>query len=255
MNKTLRTPLVAGNWKMNGNHASNAALVSALKTGYSDKSVELLVCPTLLHLESVAAQLSGSGIALGAQNLSDQSKAGAFTGEVLGSMLVESGCAYVLVGHSERRSLYVESNAVVAAKFVAAQAFGLVPVLCVGESLEQRDQDQTEAVLAAQLDAVLAKAGIEAFAKAVVAYEPVWAIGTGRTASAAQAQAAHAFIRNRLKSHDATIADRLRILYGGSVKPDNAAVLFAGEDVDGGLIGGAALQAADFLAIYQAALA
>jgi triosephosphate isomerase len=203
----------------------------------------------------VRGLIGGKGIALGAQNLSDQDKPGAFTGEVHGAMLREAGCAYVLVGHSERRALYGESDAVVAAKFRTAQALGLVPVLCLGETLEERDANQTEAVLRRQLAAVLDLAGVEAFANAVIAYEPVWAIGTGRTASSAQAQSAHAFLRGEVRSRSATIADRVRILYGGSVKPDNAAELFANPDVDGGLIGGASLKSADFLAICAAAQA
>lgn len=251
-----RRYLVAGNWKMNGNRAENAALVSGILQGATgNAAVEILVCPPALYVESVGAQLQGSPIQLGAQNLSDQEKAGAFTGEIQGAMLRDVGCQYVLVGHSERRALYGETDEVVARKFRTAQLSGLVPVLCVGETLEEREAGRTESVLARQLQAVLGLCGIASFGKAVIAYEPVWAIGTGKTASPEQAQEAHAFIRGQLAAQDANIANSTRILYGGSVKADNAQVLFGGADVDGGLIGGASLKAADFLAICAAAQA
>ena len=250
-----RQYLVAGNWKMNGSTASNRSLVEGIVAGAGGcPKVEILVCPPSVYLCPVAALLGG-GVRLGAQNLADQDKPGAYTGEIPGTMLREAGCDYVLVGHSERRALYGESDAVVAAKFGVAQALDLVPVLCLGETLAERDAEQTEAVLARQLDAVLDRSGVHAFARAVIAYEPVWAIGTGRTASTAQAQEAHAFIRGRLAALDATIAGSVRILYGGSVKPDNARELFAGVDVDGGLIGGASLKSQDFMAICAAAQA
>jgi len=251
-----RRYLVAGNWKMNGNRAENAALVSGILQGApGNAAVEILVCPPALYVESVGAQLKGSPIQLGAQNLSDQEKAGAFTGEIQGVMLRDVGCQYVLVGHSERRALYGETDEVVARKFRTAQLSGLVPVLCVGETLEEREAGRTETVLARQIQAVLGLCGIASFGKAVIAYEPVWAIGTGKTASPEQAQAAHAFVRGQLAAQDANIANSTRILYGGSVKADNAQVLFGGADVDGGLIGGASLKAADFLAICAAAQA
>jgi triosephosphate isomerase len=198
------------------------------------------------------AKFDGNGVAFGAQDVSAHDK-GAYTGEVAAAMLADVGARYTLVGHSERRQYHAESSELVARKFAAAQAAGLVPILCVGESLEEREAGRTEDVIAAQLSPVLALAGVAAFANAVVAYEPVWAIGTGRTASPEQAQAVHAFIRSQIAALDARIADSLPLLYGGSVKPDNAASLFAQADVDGGLIGGASLAAADFLAIARAA--
>ncbi len=250
----MRKYLVAGNWKMNGSRAANAALVRELLAGVAKSpAVEILVCPPFVHLESVGAALAGSSVLLGAQNLSDQEKAGAYTGEIHGAMLKELGCRYVLVGHSERRALYGETDAVVARKFKTAQALGLTPILCVGETLQEREASQTEAVLKRQIDAVVDWCGIEAFADAVLAYEPVWAIGTGKTATPEQAQDAHAFVRTQLDARDGNIARRLRLLYGGSVKSDNADALFAGADVDGGLIGGASLKADDFLAICAAA--
>jgi triosephosphate isomerase len=213
--------------------------------------VEVAVCPPFVYLEQVAG-LVGSGIALGAQDLSDQDE-GAHTGEVSGAMLKDLDCEYVIVGHSERRTLYGEDDAFTARKFAAARRHGLKPILCVGELLDERERDVTEAVVARQLDAVLELEGIEAFRDAVVAYEPVWAIGTGRTATPDQAQAVHAFVRGRLAEHDAAVAEGVQILYGGSVKADNAAELFNQADIDGGLIGGASLKAADFLAICKAA--
>lgn len=250
-----RKYLVAGNWKMNGSLAGNAELMRGLVDGAGKcPAVEILVCPPAVYLQSVAGQL-GDRIVLGAQNLSEQDKPGAFTGEVHGSMLVDVGCKYVLVGHSERRALYGETDEVVARKFKAAQALGLMPILCVGEMLQEREAAQTEGVLSRQLKAVLDLCGIGAFTRAVVAYEPVWAIGTGKTASPEQAQGAHAFIRGELAGKDAKIANSARLLYGGSVKADNAMELFACRDVDGGLIGGASLKASDFLAICAAAQA
>ncbi|HZR36128.1 MAG TPA: triose-phosphate isomerase [Nevskia sp.] len=249
-----RRYLIAGNWKMNGSLAANAELVRGLlaKQGeYPD--IDMLVCPPAVYLDPVRHQLGGDAILLGAQNLSDQTKPGAFTGEVLGAMLVELGCRYVIVGHSERRALYGEDDATVARKFAAAQSAGLIPILCVGETLEERDSGVTERVLGRQLGAVLAASGVGAFARAVIAYEPVWAIGTGRTASPEQAQAAHAFLRGQLAAQDAKIANSTQLLYGGSVKADNAAALLSCADVDGGLIGGASLKAAEFLAICAAA--
>jgi len=241
-----RTRLVAGNWKMNGARSANRALLEAVQAGIAGLGgVECAVCVPFPYLGEVAEQLRGSAIAWGAQNLSEHAK-GAFTGEVSAAMLAEFGCRYVLVGHSERRQIFRETDAQVAAKFAAALDAKLAPVLCVGETLEEREQGRTEAVLARQLDEVLTTSGIEAFSGAVVAYEPVWAIGTGRTATPEQAQAAHAFIRGR-------IFKGTRILYGGSVKADNAAAIFAMPDVDGGLIGGASLVAKEFLAICAAA--
>ena len=236
---------------MHGSRAMAGELVAAIAAGLP-AGVEVGVLPPFPYLAELAARHSGAALAFGGQDLSEHA-VGAYTGEVSGAMLKDVGATWVLVGHSERRQYHGESNGQVAAKFVAAQAAGLVPILCVGESLAEREQDATERVVGAQLEAVIERAGIGAFARAIVAYEPVWAIGTGRTASPAQAQAVHAFIRGTFARRDATIADSLQLLYGGSVKPANAAELFGQPDVDGGLIGGAALQAADFLAICAAA--
>lgn len=247
-----RRCLVAGNWKMNGSRAANAALLRDILAAAASVPAELLVCPALVHLDAVAQQLQGSSVGIGAQTLCEHVQPGAYTGEVQGAMLAELGCRYVIVGHSERRALYGENDERVAEKFAAAQAAGLVPILCVGETLEERESGITEAVLSRQLRAVLERTGVAAFARAVVAYEPVWAIGTGRTASPEQAQTVHAFLRGQLAAADVTIANSTRLLYGGSVKPDNARALFACADIDGGLIGGASLKAADFLAIAAA---
>jgi triosephosphate isomerase len=212
----------------------------------------MAVFPPFPYLSQAQSLLEGSVIAWGGQTVNPNAK-GAHTGETAASMLLDFGCTYVLVGHSERRTLYGESDADVAGRFAFALEAGLHPVLCVGETLDERETDQTEAVVARQIDAVLDKCGIEAFAKATVAYEPVWAIGTGKTATPEQAQAVHAFIRDKFAALDAIIAGQLRILYGGSVNGSNAADLFAREDIDGGLVGGASLKVEDFLAIYDAA--
>ncbi|MDA8110153.1 MAG: triose-phosphate isomerase [Betaproteobacteria bacterium] len=249
----MRARLVAGNWKMHGSRAANRALLEALVAGAGAlQGVECAVCVPFPYLAQAAERLAGSALAWGAQNVSEHAQ-GAYTGEVSAEMLADFGCRYVIVGHSERRQLYGESDALVAAKFIAAQASGLVPILCVGETLAERDAGRTEETVGRQLDAVLARAGGAALARAVVAYEPVWAIGTGRTATPEQAQAVHAFARERLAAADRAAAAGLRILYGGSVKPANAAAIFAMPDVDGGLIGGASLVADDFLAICRAA--
>lgn len=251
----MRGYLVAGNWKMNGSSAANGTLVEGILAGLPDgEAVETLVCPPFPYLQSVASMLAGSRVALGAQNLSEQ-QSGAYTGEVAGTMLVDIGCKYVIVGHSERRALMGETSRKVARKFQAALDNGLHPILCVGETLEQREAGETKAVINEQLDAVLDGSGAEAFGQAVVAYEPVWAIGTGMTASPEQAQDVHAHIREVLAAHSPAAAERTKILYGGSVKGDNAAGLFTKPDIDGGLIGGASLKAADFLAIVEAAAA
>ncbi len=226
-------------------------LVVALAEAAS-AAVEVVVMPPFPYLAHVAANAGPIGV--GAQNLSEHSQ-GAYTGEISAAMLKDVGCRYVLVGHSERRQMYGDSNARVAQKFVAAQSAGLIPVLCLGETLDDRAAGNTELVIGAQLDAVVEMAGIDAFTVAVLAYEPVWAIGTGQTATQEQAQAVHAFLRGKLAALDATIASSLRILYGGSVKPANATELFASPDIDGGLIGGASLVATDFIAICAAAAA
>ena len=240
-----RVRLVAGNWKMHGSRASNQALLDALLKGAgAGRNAECAVCVPYPYLEQVSGLLRGSAIAWGAQNVSEHAK-GAYTGEVSASMLLEFGCRFVLVGHSERRQLYGEGDAQVAAKFVAALEGGLTPILCVGETLQEREARRTEEVVARQLQAVTKRI---AFGKAVLAYEPVWAIGTGRNATPEQAQAVHEFLRKET-------GNETRILYGGSVKPQNAAAIFAMPDVDGGLIGGASIVGADFVAICKAALA
>lgn len=250
----MRTRLVAGNWKMHGSRDANRRLVSEILAGISRAgNVELAVCAPYPYLGQVADALANSAVAWGAQNVSEHAQ-GAYTGEVSAAMLAEFGCRYVIVGHSERRQLYGEGDALVAAKFAAVQAAGMVPILCVGETLEERDAGRTEQTVARQLDAVLAAGSPQVFANAVLAYEPVWAIGTGRNATPQQAQDVHAFLRDRLAARDRGVAQDLRILYGGSVKPANAGAIFAMPDVDGGLIGGASLIAADFLAIAAAAV-
>jgi triosephosphate isomerase len=246
----MRKKLVAGNWKMHGSLAENAALLAAIKPALA--GIDAVVCVPFPYLAQTQALLAGSSIAWGAQNVSEQAK-GAFTGEVSAAMLLDFGCKYVIVGHSERRSLYGESDELVASKYKAAQAAGLIPILCVGESLEERESGVTEAVVARQLDAVINATGVGSLSNAVVAYEPVWAIGTGKTASPEQAQAVHAFIRRKIAMLDAGVAERLVIQYGGSVKAANASELMAQPDIDGGLIGGASLVADDFVAICQAA--
>jgi triosephosphate isomerase len=248
----MRQTLVVGNWKMNGTLAGVRELLAGVLDGATTLSgVELAVLPPFVYLPEAAARLAGSPVLWGGQNLSEHA-AGAYTGEVAGSMLRDYDCRYVLVGHSERRSLYGETSSRVADKFVAARTAGLIPILCVGESLDEREKGMTESVVAEQLDAVLERVGIDDLAQSVIAYEPVWAIGTGKTATPEQAQEVHAFIRGRLAVHDATIADSMRILYGGSVKAANAAQLFRQPDIDGGLIGGASLDAKEFLAIARA---
>ena len=249
----MRGYLVAGNWKMNGSNAANADLVDGIVAGMRQSDgVELLICPPFPYLAAMAAKLSGTGVALGAQNVS-QHEAGAYTGETAPSMLSDVGCTHVLVGHSERRAIMGESSEMVATKFQAAQDAGLIAVLCVGETQQQREAMQTEAVVDEQLNAVIDGSGIQAFSNAVIAYEPVWAIGTGLTATPEQAQDVHRHIREVLAARDQDVADAVRILYGGSVKGDNAAGLFSKPDIDGGLIGGASLKSADFLAIAEVA--
>lgn len=238
---------------MNGSREQNAALLRALveQVEVSDKAT-MLVCPPGVYIPEVCREIKGSGILLGAQNCSTE-VSGAYTGEVSAEMLNDVGCRYVIVGHSERRALYGETDSVVARKFLAAQKAGLIPVLCVGETLEEREQGVTNDVIRRQLSTVLDLAGVEAFARAVVAYEPVWAIGTGKTASPEQAQEIHAFIRGLIGERDATIADSIQLLYGGSMKASNAAQLLGMPDVDGGLVGGASLQADEFIKIFEAA--
>ena len=247
----MRRRIVAGNWKLHGSRAFATELVGGLAAGLPLEGVELVVLPPLPYLGDLIEDFEGTGIAFGAQDVSANEK-GAYTGEVSAHMLVDVGARYGLCGHSERRQYHGETDAVVAAKMLAALHAGLTPIVCVGEQLDEREAGRTEAVIATQLAPVLAAAGPDDLAGIVVAYEPVWAIGTGRTASPEQAQAVHAFIRGQVAARDAKIAGSLPILYGGSCKPDNAAALFAQPDVDGGLIGGASLVASDFLAIARA---
>jgi triosephosphate isomerase (TIM) len=247
----MRKILVAGNWKMHGSKTMVTGLVEGLLAAPPRDAVDLAVFPPFPYLSLVQSLLAGSPIAWGAQTLNPVAR-GAHTGEVSAPMLLDHGCRYVLVGHSERRSLYGENDADVAARFEAALDAGLEPVLCVGETLQEREEGRTEAVVERQLQAVLERCSVDGFRHAVVAYEPVWAIGTGQTATPEQAQAVHAFIRDKFASRDDIIAGQLRILYGGSVNGSNAADLFAREDIDGGLVGGASLKAEDFLAIRDA---
>jgi triosephosphate isomerase len=249
----MRRILVAGNWKLNGSLQSNQELIEGLLGGITEvKNADVAVCPPYAYIPQVANLLTSSPVTWGAQNCS-QYDSGAYTGEVAASMLKEFGCEYIILGHSERRSIYNESNELIAEKFIAVKNSGITPILCVGELLEERQAGNTENVVGQQLDTVLKKAGIEQFDNAVIAYEPVWAIGTGVTATPEQAQEVHEFIRRRLAQENASIAEKIQILYGGSVKPENAAELFAKPDIDGGLIGGASLKAESFLGICKAA--
>jgi triosephosphate isomerase len=251
----LRQKFVVGNWKLNGSLPGNETLLRAILAGVKPHpGCQMAVCVPAPYLAQVRGLLEGTPVAWGGQDVSRFEK-GAYTGETSGAMLRELGAAFAIVGHSERRALFGDADAMVAEKFAAARKAGLVPIFCVGETLDERERGVTEEVLARQLDAVLEKSGAAALDGAVLAYEPVWAIGTGRTATAEQAQQAHAFLRARVGKKDAAVAARLPILYGGSVKGSNAAELFAMPDVDGGLIGGASLVAEDFLAIWRAAVA
>ncbi len=249
----MRQPLVAGNWKMNGNREESGDLLDGVLAGMSSVTkAEVAVCAPAVLIPLAVEKLAGSKVKVGGQNL-DYHTSGAYTGEISGPMLKDAGCEYVIVGHSERREYYSEDDDLVARKFEAAQEHGLIPILCVGESLEARESGDTESVVEHQLDAVLEHKGIEAFKNAVIAYEPVWAIGTGKTATPEQAQEVHKFIRDKLAGLDASVAEGCRILYGGSMKPDNAQELISQADIDGGLIGGASLKAEDFLGICTAA--
>jgi triosephosphate isomerase len=248
-----RRPFVAGNWKLNGSLAGNAGLLAAIVAGLpATPPCDVVVCPAYVHLPDAIGRLAGAAIGVGAQDVADVA-GGAYTGEVSATMLREVGCRYAIVGHSERRMLYGETDAAVGRKAAAAAGAGLVPIVCVGETLAERDAGATLAVVERQLEAAVAVAGLAALADAVIAYEPVWAIGTGRTATPAQADEVHGAIRAMLARHDATIAGRLRIVYGGSVKAANARDLFAMANIDGGLVGGASLDAGEFLAICGAA--
>jgi len=249
----MRRTLIAGNWKMNGSQSSIATLLQGIVEGSGRiNAADLAVCPPAIYLSQVATALQGSTVAWGSQDVSEHA-AGAYTGEIAVAMLQDLGCRYAIVGHSERRTLHGEDDATVARKAAAAIAGGITPIICIGETLSEREGNVTEQVCGRQMAAVIEQIGAAGLAKSVVAYEPVWAIGTGRTATPEQAQAVHAFVREQVRQHDAAVADQLQILYGGSMKPDNAAELLAQSDIDGGLIGGASLQADQFLAIAAAA--
>jgi len=251
----MRRPIVAGNWKMHGSRSETARLIEDLLVGCPESpEAACVICPPFVYLYEAWRLLRDSAFSLGAQDVCADTH-GAFTGEISAAMLKDVGCEYVIVGHSERRLLYRENDQLVARKFGTAHAKGLVPILCVGEQLADREAARTREVIARQLDAVLELCGAGALGEGVIAYEPVWAIGTGRNATPDQAQEVHAFIRARIGERDAKIAAATRILYGGSVKAGNAAELFAMPDVDGGLVGGASLKADEFLAILDAARA
>lgn len=248
----MRRTLIAGNWKMNGSLAANANLLAEIAAGLSVQACDVLVCVPAIYLAQCAKDVEGGAILLGAQDVSVHD-AGAYTGEISAAMLADFACRYVIVGHSERRAYHHESNELVAQKTVQALKSGICPIVCVGETLEQRELGQTAEVLTAQLQAVLDLLDAEALGRIVIAYEPVWAIGTGKTATPQMAQEVHAMLRMHLADKDASAATKVQILYGGSMKPENAKELLAMVDIDGGLIGGAALKSKDFLSIVNAA--
>ena len=248
----MRTPLVAGNWKMNGSRESVKELINGVVAGAKSLSgVEVAVCPPFIYIADVTAATEGSNVQVGSQDACTELK-GAFTGETSIEMIKDFGCKYAIVGHSERRTLYGETDAIVAEKFSVVKKAGVTPIFCIGETLEERESGVTEEVCARQIDAVFDVDGDNAFAGSVIAYEPVWAIGTGKTATPEQAQDVHAFIRQHLAKRNADIADKVQILYGGSMNPGNAKELIAQADIDGGLIGGASLKADDFMAVCKA---
>jgi triosephosphate isomerase len=249
----MRRSLVIGNWKMHGTRASNRELITGILAGLdANKNCDAVVCVPFTAIPELSDAVSGTSLALGSQNVANADQ-GAYTGEISASMLAEYGCGYAIVGHSERRQLYGETNQLVAARYEHAIKGDITPVLCIGETDEQREQGKTFDVIVEQLSAVIDHSDIESLSKAVIAYEPVWAIGTGKTATPNQAQEVHAFIRKQIAARDSALAETVQILYGGSVKPDNAADLFGKDDIDGGLIGGASLQAESFLGIINAA--
>lgn len=248
----MRIPLVAGNWKMNGSRESVKELINGVVKGAKSlNNVEVAVCPPFIYIADVTAVTAGSNVAVGSQDVCTELK-GAFTGETSIDMVKDFGCQYAIVGHSERRTLYGESDEVVAEKYNVVKNAGVIPIFCIGETLEEREQGITEEVCARQIDAVFAKEGDNAFDGSVIAYEPVWAIGTGKTASPEQAQSVHAFIRQHIAKRNADVAEKVQILYGGSMNPANAKELMGQADIDGGLIGGASLKADDFLAVCLA---
>lgn len=249
----MRRTLIAGNWKMNGSLESITELMQGIKAGLGEvTNADMAVCPPAVYLLRVSGLIDQDTIGLGSQNICDQAS-GAYTGELAPSMLKEAGCQYAIIGHSERRSLYGESDELIAARFAMAVESGITPILCIGETLEERESGVTEDVVSRQLDAVIQTQGIEALGQCVIAYEPVWAIGTGKTATPEQAQAVHAYIRNKLAALNSDVAEKVQILYGGSMNAANAQELLSQPDIDGGLIGGASLKAADFLAIGKSA--
>jgi triosephosphate isomerase (TIM) len=248
----MRKILIAGNWKMNGSVSMVNELITGVVAGANNLSnVETAVCPPYLYIPMVSEATKDSNVAVGSQNISTESS-GAFTGEISTDMVKDFSCKYSIIGHSERRTLYNESDDLVAEKFKVVKASGLIPIFCIGETLEEREADKTESVVARQLDAVSNLNGNDAFSGCVIAYEPVWAIGTGKTASPEQAQSVHAFIRQHISQLNAENADKVQILYGGSMNPGNAKDLLSQKDIDGGLIGGASLKSDDFMAICQA---
>lgn len=247
----MRKPLIVGNWKMNGSRESVRALLLAI-TANEDVGCDRIVCPPFVFMDMAAGLVQQSVVELSAQNL-ESNKAGAFTGEISAAMLADVGCSHTLIGHSERRELFGETDEIVAAKCMAALDGGLVPILCVGETLTEREAGETESVVLRQVNEVIKIVGIEGFSRSIVAYEPVWAIGTGKSATAEEAEAVHMLIRKRLAEENERVGEKIRILYGGSVKPENAKALFAMEDIDGALVGGASLDADSFLAICEAA--
>lgn len=248
-----RAKLVIGNWKMNGSFSSNTMLINDIINNV--EGVEIAIAPPALYLAAVRQQITGSSLELAAQNVASEGQKGAYTGETSAAMLAAVGVSFALVGHSERRQYYGETDAVVAQKCLRLQEQGIKPVICVGESLAEREAGQVEQVVSRQLRVVIEQCGVDALANAVIAYEPVWAIGTGKTATPQDAQAVHQFLRQLVATHNKNIAEKICILYGGSVKADNAASLFAMPDIDGALVGGASLVAQDFLAICHAAKA
>ena len=248
----MRQSLIVGNWKMTGTLAGSKQLAADIVAGLNQTDAEIAVCAPYVYLPEISQQIADSPLGLGSQNVADQ-KSGAYTGEIASSMLKEIGCDYAIVGHSERRSYYGDTNESVAERYCQALENDICPILCVGETLEQRESGDTFSVVKSQLDAVIERAGIASFVDAVIAYEPVWAIGTGVTASSAQAQEMHLYIRELVKGkYGEHVAEETTILYGGSCNAKNANELFSNPDVDGGLIGGASLKAVDFIKIIQA---
>jgi triosephosphate isomerase (TIM) len=251
----MRQMMVAGNWKMHGSVAFTRDMIQTLTTTVTvNEAVALVLCPPMLYLTQAIQATSDTALCIGAQNCAQVQTIGAYTGEISATMLADVGCEYVIVGHSERRALYGETDKVVADKTQAALLAGLKPIVCVGETLAEREAGQAERVIATQLDAISQVIGASGWSKAIIAYEPIWAIGTGKTATPEEAQYIHAFIRQHLTKLNINVANSMTILYGGSVKPDNAAAIFSKPDVDGGLIGGASLNSDDFAKIYAAAV-